>query len=108
MFHTELQDRWNTFTIHEQMANIGAEVGRCIAWKEKGNEKMWTNALYRALELIDLTKQDPKHKRVLGELCRLREVLLDHLVGKNMYQSTNELWDSYFLPYNFAARKKYK
>lgn len=105
MFHTELQDRWNTFTIHEQMANIGTEVGRCISWKKKGNEKMWTNALYRALELIDLTKLDPKHKNILGELCRLREVLLDYVLGDNSYKSTEALWDSYFIPFNVAARR---
>lgn len=37
------------------MANIGAEVGRTINWRKKGNTKMSTSTLYRGLELLDFT-----------------------------------------------------
>lgn len=60
LFHSDLKERWNDFTIYEQMANIGAEVGRSINWKKKGNEEMSKNALYRGLELIDFTLCDPQ------------------------------------------------
>jgi len=29
-FHADLKNRWSQFSIFEQMANIGAEVGRVI------------------------------------------------------------------------------
>ncbi len=50
-FHINLQHRWKDLSINEQMANIGAEVGRSINWKKKGNLEMSMNAFYRTLEL---------------------------------------------------------
>jgi hypothetical protein len=105
MFHTELETRWNSFSIHTQMANIGAEIGRAAKWKEKSKNEMSLNALYRALELIDFTIADPKNESVLKELCRIREVACDYIVGENIYKSTLEGWDKYFYPYSVAARK---
>lgn len=105
MFHTEIEDRWQTFSIFEQMAHIGAEVGRSVSWRKKGNEKMWHNALYRAMELIELTVEDPKNRNSLKEILRLREVLTDYFVGDNIYQSSEEGWEKYFYYFNLAARK---
>ena len=107
MFHADLQDRWHQLSIFEQMANIGAEVGRTFSWKKKQNEKMWQNAMGRALELFSLTIADRKNKDSLKEICRVREVFLDHAIGDNQYSSTLPDWDKYFLPYNKAARKSH-
>jgi hypothetical protein len=104
VFHPELVDRWSTFSIYEQMANIGAEVGRANNWKKKKNATMSLSAFYRALELIDFSVADPKNKNSLKELLYLREVLCDYLVGTNIYKSTDESWDKYFFPFNYAAR----
>lgn len=104
-FHTDLHNRWHQFSIHMQMANIGAEVGRAVKWKEKGKVDMSKNALYRALELIDLTIADPKNRQSLSEITRVREVLNDHIVGENIYKSTAENWDKYFYYFTVAARK---
>lgn len=106
IFHTELADRWDTFSIFEQMANIGAEVGRTISWRKKNNEKMSKNALYRALELIDFTVDDPKNKNSLKEILRMREVLCDYCMGDNIYKSTEASWNKYFYYFNLAARNK--
>ena len=105
MFHTELADRWQTFSIFEQMANIGAEVGRAINWKKKGKGDMSKNALYRALELIDFTVADPKNKNSLKEILRMREVIADYIVGDNVYKSTDSAWEKYFYYFTLAARK---
>lgn len=105
IFHTELKNRWNTFTIFEQMANIGAEVGRMNTWRKKENKQMSTNAFYRALELIDFTIADSKNITSLREILYMRELLVDYYLGENMYHSSDIGWDKYFLPYNFATRK---
>lgn len=105
IFHTGLEDRWNQFTLFEQMANIGAEVGRAIKWKTKGNKEMSTNALYRALELIDITSDDIKNRNSLKEILRIREALVDFFIGNNVYKSSNEIWEKYFFFFNVAARK---
>ncbi|OGK37712.1 hypothetical protein A3F03_03085 [Candidatus Roizmanbacteria bacterium RIFCSPHIGHO2_12_FULL_41_11] len=105
LFHNKLQSRWNNFTIFEQMANIGAEVGRTIRWRQKGNREMSKNAFYRALELMDFTIDDPKNKISLKEILRVREALVDFIMGENIYKSTNEAWEKYFLYFNLAARR---
>jgi len=103
-FHSDLSKDWGTYSIYEQMANIGAEVGRSINWKKKNNVKMTQNALYRALELIDFTVADIKNKDRLSEILRMRELLVDYSLGKNIYKSTDEGWNKYFYYYNLAAR----
>lgn len=105
IFHTGLEDRWKQFTLIEQMANIGAEMGRTIKWKTKGNLEMSKNAFYRCLELLDLTINDKKNKKSLKEILRVREALVDFVIGENIYKSSNIIWEKYFLFFNFAARK---
>jgi len=64
------------------MANIGSEVFRIERWMQKGNTDQAQKALYRALELIDLTLKfgrlnEPESLRssMIYEVCRLREAL---------------------------------
>ncbi|MGB9707347.1 MAG: hypothetical protein ACPL1D_01185 [Microgenomates group bacterium] len=104
-FHNEIINHWYQFSIFEQMANIGAEVGRAIAWKKKNQKQIFLNAFYRALELIDLTAADKKNKNRLKEILRLREVIADFLVGENIYKQTEEQIEKYFYYYNLAIRK---
>ncbi len=106
IFHKDLALRWHKFNIREQMANIGAEVGRIISWKNKGNSEMSKNALYRALELIDFTISDAKNKKSLKEILRVRELLVDYFIGENIYKSKDSDWEKYFNYFNLAARMK--
>lgn len=105
IFHTGLEERWSQFTLVEQMANIGAEMGRTIKWKTKGNLKMSRNAFFRGLELLDLTINDKKNKKSLKEILRVREALVDFFMGENIYKSSDTLWEKYFFYFNLAARK---
>jgi len=62
----------------------------------------------RALELIDLTLDDPRHRSSVGrlrEICRAREVLLDFLVGSNQYGSTDVTLQKYFDAFAVAASR---
>lgn len=106
-FHADLGKRWNRFSIHEQMANIGAEVGRAISWRNKKNNEMSKNAFYRALELIDFTVDDNKNINSLKEILRMRELLVDYLMGDNIYHSTDIDWEKYFYQFNFAVRRSH-
>jgi len=106
IYHKELEGRWNGFSLCFQMANIGAEVGRAINWRKKGNDEMSKNALYRGLELIDFSVNDPKNKNSLKELLRMREVLLDYFVGDNIYKSHDKSWEKYFYYFTVAAGNK--
>ena len=95
--------RWNQLSYIEQMANIGSEISRTIIWKQK-NKDYSQKAFYRALELITFTIKDPKNKKRLKEICRVKETLVDWFLGFNIYQSTDTQWQKYFLQFNLAAR----
>ena len=103
--HKELANgRWQDFSFFEQAANIGSEVERAISWRRKGNLEYSHLSFERALELLDLTINDPKNQKKLRELLRLREVLIDYFYSNNSFSSSDSLWQSYFSPFNFAAR----
>lgn len=104
IIHKDLKDRWTEFSIFEQMANIGAEVGRAINWRKKNNDEMSKKAFYRALELLDFTIDDPKNKNSLKEILRTREVLADYFIGDNIYKFNDHAWNKYFYYFNIAAR----
>lgn len=96
--------RWKELSFFEQMANIGSEMERTIRWKKKNNADYSRRAFERALELLDLTVADEKNRKRLRELLRVREALADHFAFDNIYKSTNQNWQNYFLAFNFAAR----
>ncbi len=92
------------FSFVEQMANIGSEIERTISWRAKGRVDYSTRAFERALELLDLTVADPKNRKRLRELLRVREALADYFVFDNSYSSSDEAWQRYFRFFLFAAR----
>jgi hypothetical protein len=103
-FHAGLTaEHWQEFSLVEQLANVGSEVERAMKWAQKGQPEQSTNALYRGLELIDLTIADPRHRERLKELCRMREVLLDYFIGPNQHGSSDEAWHRYFNYFTMAA-----
>jgi hypothetical protein len=96
---------WRKLSLAEQMANIGADVGRSINWKEKGNSEYARSAFERALELFDLSLASQKSFPALKEIARSREAYCDYFLGGNIYLSTRESFEKYFLFFNFLARK---
>ena len=103
IFDKQFENRWFKFSLAEQMANIGAEIGRAINWREKSKKE--SRAFFeRGLELLDLTIEDPKNKKRLKELLRVRETLADYFCFDNIYGSSDEKWNNYFYAFNNAAR----
>jgi len=105
--HKELaQGSWFKLTAMEQLGNIGSEVQRALNWRKKGNASHMTTALYRALDLIDLTAEDPKWRNHrLKELLRTREIFCDFIIGDNQYGIRGPELQKEFLYYAIAARK---
>lgn len=103
--HKELSEgKWQTMSFLEQMGNIGSEVSRCIKWKNKNDKKNSAFAFERALELLDMTIQDPKNIKRLRELTRVRETFIDYIEYGNQYHATDLQWEKYFLAFGYAAR----
>lgn len=84
---------------------MGSEVGRALRWRSR-NPEIAKGALERALELLDLTLDDPRHRKSvarLREIARVREVLVDFLAGPNRYGSSEASLQRYFDTYARGA-----
>jgi len=104
IYHKNLKpEKWFKKSLAEQLANVGSEVERSIIWKNKGDKEYQNLSFERGLELIDLTREDPKNKKRLRELCRMRETLVDWHFD-NQYKSTDKSWQNYFMAFNYLAR----
>jgi hypothetical protein len=102
IIHTTLAGgRWNELSFIEQMANVGCDVERTIRWRKKGDLEYSRSAFERALELLQFTIADPKNRRRLKELCRVKETLIDYFMFYNKYFSTDEAWQKYFFNFNY-------
>jgi hypothetical protein len=102
--HRELAaGRWGTFSLAEQLGNVGSEVGRMLRAQGR-DERLMTGAFERALELLDLTLADPRWRDRLREIARARELLCDAATGGTEYGTTLEDLDRYFFAFAVAAR----
>jgi hypothetical protein len=95
--------RWGHFSLAEQLANVGSEVGRMIRWRER-DPRLMSRAFDRALDLLDLTLADPRWRNRLREIARVRELLCHATLGKPEYGTTLEDLDRYLLAFAVAAR----
>jgi len=95
--------RWLELSLVEQLANVGTDIERTIQWKKRGSLDDSQKAFERAFELLGLTIADPKNRKRLKELVRVREALADYFVFDNEYNSTDEQWQKYFYDFNYAA-----
>jgi hypothetical protein len=95
--------RWGQFSLAEQLANVGSEVGRMRRWRGR-DERLMTGAFERALELLDLTLADRRWRDRLREIARARELLCDAAAGGREYGTTLDELDRYFLAFAVAAR----
>jgi hypothetical protein len=96
------EGRWHSLPLAEQLGNVGSEVNRAI--RARGDQKRFDGAIFRALELLDLTLSDPRWKNRLREIARTREVLCDAAYGTLEYNTSLEDLNEYFLHFALAAR----
>lgn len=88
--------RWYNMTIGEQISNVGSEVNRAIRCKNQNDEAKKVRFYQKAVELLELTCDDPKNKHRCGELSFCIEELTDYFVGTNRYNTTDESLMKYY------------
>ncbi|MGC1176979.1 MAG: hypothetical protein WA843_02815 [Candidatus Saccharimonadales bacterium] len=101
--HVFDRQRWARMTMFEQMGNIGSEVGRSLAAKRRGDQQSMRGALYRGLDLIDVTAElwaDQKSPRTT-ELLRAREQFVEAITT----DKNDPDLENYFMQYALAARR---
>jgi len=97
--------RWGEMSYCQQLANIGSEVSRALTWQQKNNIDFSKKAVFRALELLDLSLDSVKGFASIREFSRLREAIVDYFLGTNEFLSSEILWRKYFDHFNYLARK---
>lgn len=100
--HVFDKQKWAAMTIFEQMGNIGSEFGRAMNAKNRGDKQLLEGALYRGLDLFNLTIEI----LVLQKSPRLREVLLarDQFTEFILTDKKDPKLDDYFMQFAVAAR----
>ncbi len=94
---------WSKLSLKEQLGNIGSEVLRTCRAKDKDDE-LFQAATERALELFDLTLDDPRWQGRRKEIARSREVFCDAVFGGKLYKSSLKDLTRYFDQFAYAAR----
>jgi len=89
--------KWAKLTIFQQMANIGAEVGRTFNAIRQKDETRAENAMVRALDLFDATVENNGFVRN-KEILRAKEQFLSAYVDKQ----PDEGLEKYFTQFAFA------
>jgi hypothetical protein len=104
--HQALADgRWQKLTLAEQLGNIGSEVGRAARSFQKDDAR-FKGAVERALELFDLTLEDPRWTGRRREIARAREVFSDAISGGSQYRTSLQELEQYFMYFAILARNK--
>lgn len=102
--HQELAaGKWRELSLAEQMGNVGSEISRAVLWQNK-DQKIFEGAIERALELLCLTIGDPRWRKRLKELARVREFICDAVFGSKEYGTSLEDLNRYFFNFALAAR----
>ncbi len=94
---------WQKLSLAQQLGNVGGEISRALNWRDK-NQESYENAIYRALELLDLTISDPRWQNRLKEIVRARELLCDAILGGKEYKTSLNDLDRYFFHFALATR----
>lgn len=97
------RERWFTLSLADQLGNVGSEVGRARAWQGR-DEKLFWGAAGRALELLDLTREDARWRDRHTELDRARESTADAILGGETYGSRLADLEVYFMRFALYAQ----
>ncbi len=98
--------RWYQFSLAEQLGNIGSEVDRYVNLQSV-DKNYALHSLYRAIDLIDITKSDPRwqgsRRRELG---RVKELLCDCTLGDNIYKTPINYLQNYFMDFALVVQTR--
>ena len=95
--------RWQKLSLAEQLGNIGSEISRAVNWHDR-DDVLFQGAVWRALELFDLTLDDPRWIGRRQEIARAKEVFCDIIFGDKKYKTTLKDLLPYFNQFAYSAR----
>lgn len=97
--------KWQSMPLMAQLGNVGSEVERAFRAHESGMEERFERALGRALELFDLTANDPRWRgHRCREVLRAREQFCRVFFDESAEPGLTDYLRKYFLQFAVAAR----
>ena len=90
-YHKIVTNDWYAKPKRFQLLNIATELSRANHWIASNRADLVNDCYDRALELIDLTRSDPRWKAELRELSRGREFLAGLRYAKEKNGNANTL-----------------
>ncbi len=101
------KEHWNTFTLAQQLGNVGSDFDRAVKWREKDKPALFMNAASRALEQLDMTLTSPRlHGARRREIARVREVVCEELFGETGKMGLEKQLSKYFFSMASLAQAK--
>lgn len=98
--------KWFTLTLAEQLGNVGSDFDRALRWKEKKQSQLFSSAVARTLELLDLTLDDSRwHNHRLKELTCLRAEVRSALSSTSEKSAATIGLQKYFFSMATLARR---
>ena len=94
-----------TMPIGVQISNVGSEVNRALLWRKAGNRQREIAFCKKAIEFLNIMKQDPKNRHRIGEIDACIEELKDFFLGNNEYNTTEETLIRYYDAFLWQAMK---
>ena len=92
----DLRNKWYDMSVQDQISNIGSEVNRAINWEKKGNIERSKNFCNKAKQLLQLSIEDPKNRKRIGEFFNCICELDDRFFGDNRFNTTDEMLKKYY------------
>ncbi len=97
--------RWFQLSFAEQFANIGGEIERYNLAQKRQDNQAAQLAFYRSLDLINLSRQDPKHKHRNKEIGRFKELWCDTALNLGIYNTPIKFFQDYCMLFALVTRR---
>lgn len=99
-------DYWVKYSMFDQIGHIGSEIARIRHWENKADKVSRNKAIERAIDLIDLIKQDPKWLNRRREIGILRDVIAEKYVDGHYFDVPLEQIEQYCIDFVLLGRRR--
>ncbi|MDR3642809.1 MAG: hypothetical protein P4L74_04250 [Candidatus Doudnabacteria bacterium] len=94
-------ERWNKFTLHQKLGNIGSEVARARLWDDKKDILARNMSLHRILEMLDATLEGNIPMSAKKELNKTKELVSGWHANSKDIEYSPSLLEEYFTQFAY-------
>ena len=106
------RERWSAFSLEEQIANIGSEVGRAINARINEDLPLMEGAINRALDLFlatfEIALREKKNMHRIREIIRARDEFMSLFYIDTFDIKEAQKIEAYFMNFAYIVRSRSK